>query len=718
MKKIILVLLLFSASVAHAQAKTWALLVGVSSYQNPQISTLRYAAQDATGLRDALIDAKLGGLPENQVLLLADDKATREGILGAVQTFLKPNVKAGDHVIVFLAGHGVAKGVGVGAKSFLLPSNVKGLTTAALESSAVDLRALSNELGALPAAQFVVFVDACREDPTPGRGIKGNTMNDVLSRGVHVVPQSEKAQSATFFACSVGQRAYEDATLGHGVFTNWILDGLRAGAVPQQPDGAVDMGRLSSYVATKVSDWAKKTSAAGDFEVEQTPELVATQLSQPLVLLRVKRPLSAPPIAPAPPKLLVAAFPEGAQVSINGQRAGSGVVEKDLPTEGDYQVTVSAPGYAPVARSVKALGGYQNQIVVQLQSEAPAGPAADFYKRAVEAEGRQQWEVAEQGYSAAIGADAKFMPAHEALIDLFRQQGRNGDAIAASLNLLGNARNVHTLSVLSRAYSRFAQAGAGNGNTQTSVKPVVKYVLPRKPEDAVKLAQNAATEALALDANSAEANRAQGYALAALDAKGKNESAAKAAFGKAIFLDGSDAANHLGLGYAIRFYASQKEGAAQKNEIERAIPSLKQALALRPNYYEAHRELAFCYTMLGDSTAALRECELANANRGAASDTNEIVALELTAAGMHRKAAENSTGDKKTAHEQASDGYVADAKETSPDLKVALQILNSVGVSTSLASYLPRELTPLLDIRGTVEGKIRDKIKIPGLRFP
>ena len=114
-------------SAAHAQQtpKTWVLLVGVGSYQNPQISPLRFPAKDALSLRDALIDPKIGALPRNQVKLLADNEGTRDNILGAVKSFFigpdekKPYVQPGDKVVVFLAGHGVAKGVGVGSSEKL-----------------------------------------------------------------------------------------------------------------------------------------------------------------------------------------------------------------------------------------------------------------------------------------------------------------------------------------------------------------------------------------------------------------------------------------------------------------------------------------------------------------------------------------------------------------------------------------------------------------------
>src|SRR5205823_2686281 len=142
-------------------SRTWAVLVGVSKYQNPLIASLRFPASDATAIRDALVDRQLGGLPAGNVRLLTDDQATTANILGAIDGFLKPNVKPGDQVILFLAGHGIAKGVGLEAKGFFLSTDIRGITTPALEASAVDLKALSEKLSELPAARFIVFVDAC-----------------------------------------------------------------------------------------------------------------------------------------------------------------------------------------------------------------------------------------------------------------------------------------------------------------------------------------------------------------------------------------------------------------------------------------------------------------------------------------------------------------------------------------------------------------------------
>jgi tetratricopeptide (TPR) repeat protein len=283
---------------------------------------------------------------------------------------------------------------------------------------------------------------------------------------------------------------------------------------------------------------------------------------------------------------------------------------------------------------------------------------------------------------------------------LHRLQNRNLDAVADMLSLAANApRSAYTLSLLSRAYSNFAMHGAGQGNSLT-LRSVDSYGKPKNPGDGVKLAQRAANDALKFEPSSSAANLALGYALAALDTKAKNKREALAAWGKAAFLDPQNAANYLGLGYGIRYYASLlKDGDSSKNaEVRRAIATLQEAVKIRPNYYEAHRELAFCHIQLGDTDEALRECNLAQANVGSAPDANEVAGVYVAMAGLHLKEAEGMTGEEKAANEAASKGYAEDAKSTATDMKIAMSILGAAGVNTSLKSYLPPEVQRILSI--------------------
>src|SRR5690242_2083945 len=98
---------------APAAADQWALLVGISNYPG-QIQKLTYANKDARAISDMLITA--ARLPADHVRLLTDDGqgealATKQNILAAIDK-LAARVQPNHQVIVFLAGHGIARGLG------------------------------------------------------------------------------------------------------------------------------------------------------------------------------------------------------------------------------------------------------------------------------------------------------------------------------------------------------------------------------------------------------------------------------------------------------------------------------------------------------------------------------------------------------------------------------------------------------------------------------
>ncbi len=749
--------------------RTWALLVGVSKYQNPRISSLKYPAADVTAMSESLVSPEIGGVPSKQVRLLVDEQATSANILGAVDDFLKPNVKPGDQVIIFLAGHGIAKGVGPDARGYFLATDTSGVLTPALEASAVNLKSFSAKLGTLPAAQFVLFVDACREDPTPGRGLKPNPLSDIMSRGLNIVGQDAQKPPdvLTFFACTIGQRAYEDPELKHGVFTYWILDGLKRGPVAAAPDGRVDMGVLSGYVSQKVSEWARKTSGGGrsatlatgavseEDEVQQTPEIIGSDgFQEPVILMHVKRKLNVQPVPAEQSKLIVTTFPEGAQVSMNGKRVGASPALATL-SGGASTLRIEAPGYQAIEVPVRVPGGYQVQMNLQLKPASrgvTAGVAggiaagneraAGLYDRALEAEARQQTEMAMAGYQTVLEADPTFAPAYEHLAGLQLRSGNKLQAAATLKALVGRVPSAHTYSLLAQTYAEIAQSeknalpiGAANAPTPKSDSKVggvlgglfgKKKTTPTNPKTAAPsgnalLALQAATQAMKMAPESAEAYLAQGYALSAADRGGQNKTVALAAFGKSAFLDATDAASQLGLGYGIRIFAAfATSDAAREAEVRRAIAPLREALKLRPNFYEAHRELAYCYHLLGETQNAMHQYEQANANRGAATDPNEVSGQELALSGLHRQQAQESSGVEKQQQEAAADGYLEDAKETTPSLTKAMGILSQVGLGTSLTDYLPPQMRILMDPGSAIRGEINNRIPgflLPGLRF-
>jgi formylglycine-generating enzyme required for sulfatase activity len=218
-----------------------AVLVGVKAYNHADLPDLEFTENDVTDLGDLLRQAGY------QVTLLtttagakdARRKPTLANIRRELEAALKDVTKY-DTVLIGLAGHGVQPG---GAKtSYFCPSDAKPKDTKTL----LSLGELIEQLNDSGVGVKLLLVDACRNDPDPGRGrgVDGSRI-EALPKGV-----------ASLFSCSAGQRSFETpkAGGGHGIFFHFVLEGLRGQAARE--GGEVTWSRLADYVQENVEKQA------------------------------------------------------------------------------------------------------------------------------------------------------------------------------------------------------------------------------------------------------------------------------------------------------------------------------------------------------------------------------------------------------------------------------------------------------------------------------
>src|SRR5690242_20739737 len=106
-RRITLALVLVVASVSQLHAATsWAVVIGVSKYQNlEQVQWLKYADQDARSYADLLKSNYVGVPPEN-VKLLTNEEATTKDIKATLGSWLFEHSGPDDTVYIYFAGHG------------------------------------------------------------------------------------------------------------------------------------------------------------------------------------------------------------------------------------------------------------------------------------------------------------------------------------------------------------------------------------------------------------------------------------------------------------------------------------------------------------------------------------------------------------------------------------------------------------------------------------
>ncbi|HEV2668577.1 MAG TPA: tetratricopeptide repeat protein, partial [Blastocatellia bacterium] len=191
--------------------------------------------------------------------------------------------------------------------------------------------------------------------------------------------------------------------------------------------------------------------------------------------------------------------------------------------------------------------------------------------------------------------------------------------------------------------------------------------------------------------NLAEAHLALGFALLA---DGKDYDRALAAFVRASTIAPEDAESYFGVGYTYRL----------KQQCEQAAPQLKKAIELRPDYYEAQRELAYCYHTTGATDLAIRQYVVATSYRAQTKDSSEYAANNLALAALYRKKGDEIGGADGEEYRKTGKGCEDDARKEEPDLKRAAKKLGAAGVLRFVEEKAPPEIRPFLQGLNFLQG--------------
>jgi len=256
MKRLLALLVLIILVAIPLQAEKYALLVGINDYPD-EISSLKYCVADVEAFSQALVE--VAGFGEKNVYLMTSRMSGRKepthvNVIRQL-SLLSGRVKAEDTFIFYFSGHGITKA----GQSFLLTTNSDTTTKDTLIITAVDLNQVNQILSRIQAHQLLTVIDACRNDPDSGRGEEDNLLTNDFSRGFKIQRRGDNSGtpsvSATLYACNIGERAYEWADKGHGVFSYYLLQGLKGKAANSR--GEVVVTDLADYTQREVMRWAE-----------------------------------------------------------------------------------------------------------------------------------------------------------------------------------------------------------------------------------------------------------------------------------------------------------------------------------------------------------------------------------------------------------------------------------------------------------------------------
>jgi hypothetical protein len=237
-------------TVHHSASRrnVWAVVVGINQY--PRLPKLKYAVNDAQAFYRLLTERNR--VPAENITLLLDGQATLRNLRSALGTGLKGAAGTGDMVIIFFAGHGATERDsespdGDGLEKYILTYDSD---PADLFSTALPMRDIALILNRIRSERLVFLADSCYSGASGGRtvgtgGIRANISDTFLER------LAGGRGKVIITASAANEVSVEKDDLRHGVFTYYLLEGLK-GAADADHDGTVTVDEAYRYVSDRV----------------------------------------------------------------------------------------------------------------------------------------------------------------------------------------------------------------------------------------------------------------------------------------------------------------------------------------------------------------------------------------------------------------------------------------------------------------------------------
>jgi hypothetical protein len=224
--------------------KRWAVVVGVGEYGSADIPNLEFAPADARAVKEFLESDAAG--PFDEVLYLENERATGAAMREALFVFLQ-QADWDDLVVIYYAGHG-APDPGRPDNLYLLPTDADLNALAATGFPMWDVKtALRRQIA---AERVLVIADACHSAGTADGDVVGGGDANHIAGGFQGLFTPSRRLMMT--AADTNEFSLEDERWGgHGVFTHFLLEGLR-GSGDLDGDGIVTFTELFDHVSDNV----------------------------------------------------------------------------------------------------------------------------------------------------------------------------------------------------------------------------------------------------------------------------------------------------------------------------------------------------------------------------------------------------------------------------------------------------------------------------------
>jgi uncharacterized protein YgiM (DUF1202 family) len=232
------------------RGKIWGVIIGISKYKT--VRPLKFADKDAMAFYDYLLNQV--GVPKEQITLLTNEQATLFSLKRSLGTELKRKAAQKDTVIIYYAGHGAPETDATspdedGMEKYLVPYDADPND---LYTTALPMREIETIFQRLASDRVIFITDSCYSGATAGRTFATASRRAVVS-DAFLARLSKGKGRVVLTASRASEVSEEREDLGHGVFTYYLLEGLR-GKADLDGDGVITVDEAYNYVSKKVPE--------------------------------------------------------------------------------------------------------------------------------------------------------------------------------------------------------------------------------------------------------------------------------------------------------------------------------------------------------------------------------------------------------------------------------------------------------------------------------
>jgi EAL domain-containing protein (putative c-di-GMP-specific phosphodiesterase class I) len=220
-----------------------AVVIGVNHASiDTTLQKLRFAEADAVAMRAQLIDSHVGTFDPDDVQLLIGVDATADRIMAELRA-IALSASPADVLLVYFAGQGIVPDWADMTDAYLVTSDLDLSQLRLAPQHGLRMRQLRQDVFEQCRGSTFLILDCCHAGAYAEAGTGPAPLLAAL--GAY---ETQVNQHSALMACPPDGVTRELADIGHGVFTDLLLRGLRGAAAG--PDGTVRFADLVAFART------------------------------------------------------------------------------------------------------------------------------------------------------------------------------------------------------------------------------------------------------------------------------------------------------------------------------------------------------------------------------------------------------------------------------------------------------------------------------------